>query len=344
MSDPLEDALGNKELRQEALKAISDAIDPAAHDCLVEIELLGQPMFPPGVFVLRDGPAIAINKSGLKPAYFEALEDVRHAGYAFDVGGHPPHTGIVAKKLKSLAVLILLQPEYLMAINLRKMLLHSVGAEDEPDMKRYGKLLEFEKRFIDSLLTSPLNKHNKSPTLWSHRRWLVPHLAQLGLVDILSDLTKVVMVAGEKHPRNYHAWHHARYLMTLVDWSCDKTRQDTLQVVLDWCKRHHDDTSGWSFLQSLLLTDGRYDQETVACVLQDVLRLAHSLRWSNESVWVFLRTITASRVSQDLGYRELLQTIAALEASTEDATAKKVLQATASWCLDYRQRDKEVGT
>lgn len=344
MSDPLEDAFGNKELRQEALKAISDAIDPAAHDGLMEIELLGQPMFPPRVFVLRDGSAIAVNKKGLKYAYLEALEDVRRAGYALDTAAHSPEPDTVAVNLKALAVPILLQPEYLTAINLRKMLLRSVKIEARPGPERYGKLLELEKRFIDSLLTSPLDKHNKSPTVWSHRRWLVPRLAECGLLDIRSDLAGVVMVAGEKHPRNYYAWHHARYLMTFVDWNCDRTRQDILEAVLDWCKRHHDDTSGWSFLQSLLVTEGRYGQERVTYVLQDVLRLARSLRWTNESVWVFLRTIAACKVCPDQEFRDLLQTIAALQAGADDATAEKVLHAAASWCADYRGKDRELGT
>lgn len=343
MSGSLEDAFGNKQLRQEALRAISDAIDPAAHDGLLEIELLGQSMFPPGMFVLRDGPAIAVNKSGLRSAYFEALEDVRHASYALSVGRRSPDPDTVAEELKSLAVPILLQPEYLTAVNLRKMLLRSVAVEAGPGLERYGELLKLEKRFIDSLLTSPLNKHNKSPTLWSHRRWLVPRLVECGLIEVRSDLACVVMVAGERHPRNYYAWHHARYLMSFVDWGSGKTRQDILQTVLDWCKKHHDDTSGWSFLQSLLLTEGRYGQEAVTYVIRDVLGLASSLRWTNESVWVFLRTIAASKVSRDLEFGELLQTIAALEAGRDDATAEKVLRAAASWCADYRQSTEEVG-
>lgn len=344
MGDPLGHVLENRELRREALTAISDAIDPAAHGGLMEIELLGQTMFPPGVFALRDGPAIAVNNLGLKAAYFEVLEDVRGFRHGYDVGESSAAHDNVSEKLKPLAVLVLLQPEYLMAINLRKKLLMSASVELGPGLARYRSLVRLEKSFIDSLLTSPLNKHNKSPTLWSHRRWLVPRLVELGLMDILGDLTKVVMVAGERHPRNYYAWHHARYLMTLVDWTSEETGRDVLRAVLDWCTRHHDDTSGWSFLQSLLLTEGRYKREAVTSVLKDVLGLANSLRWTNESVWVFLRTVTASKVSQEPEYHQFLRTIAALEADTEDAMAKKVLQAGAAWCVEYRQDLKAAGT
>ncbi|OIW27552.1 hypothetical protein CONLIGDRAFT_682585 [Coniochaeta ligniaria NRRL 30616] len=344
MPGPLEDVLGDKQLRREALKAISDAIDPAAHDGLMEIEVLGQTMFPPRVFALRDGPAIAVNKSGLRAAYFEALEDVGVFSHANDADQAPAEHDNVAEKLNSLAVLVLMQPEYLTAINLRKSLLVSVSAEDGPGLTRYRGLVRLEKKFIDSLLTSPLNKHNKSPTLWSHRRWLVPRLVQFGLMDILRDLTEVVMVAGEKHPRNYYAWHHARYLMTLVDWNREETGRDVLRAVLDWCKRHHDDTSGWSFLQSLLSTEGRYEQESVSRVLKDVLGLAYSLRWTNESVWVFLRTIAASKLSREPEYHEFLRTVAALEAGIEDERAKKVLRTGAAWCVVYRQNTKVAGT
>jgi hypothetical protein len=220
----------------------------------------------------------------------------------------------------------------------------SVSVEAGPGLARYRRLVQLEKRFIDSLLTSPLNKHNKSPTIWSHRRWLVSHLAQFGLVDIRRDLTEVIMVAAEKHPRNYYAWHHARYLMTLVDWSSEEMGQGILRAVLDWCEKHHDDTSGWSFLQSLLLTEGRYEQESVTCVVKDILGLAYSLRWTNESVWVFLRTIAASKALREPEYHEFLRANAALEAGTKDEAAKKVLQAAALWCVNYRQNSIAAGT
>lgn len=318
--------------------AIADAVDPAAHDGLMEIEILPQSMFPPGASVLRDASAVAINKSSLKAAYLEALDNVSHATYVSDDAKHLLDYETIVEALRSLAVLILLQPEHLMATNLRKSLLAPVCVKQTGvRIARHPDLMRLEKTFIDSLLTSPLNTHNKSPTLWSHRRWVYTRLFRFGFTDVLEDLTGVVMVAGEKHPRNYYAWNHARYLMDLVDWRYEEEKQEILDAVVDWCKRHHDDISGWSFLQCLLLAERRYEQGAVRCVLQDVLHLAQSLCWTNESVWVFLRTIAASKVTREPEYREFLRTVAALEAGIGDQTAKRVLKAAARWCADYRQ-------
>src|SRR4051794_7081267 len=122
MSDPLDAVFGDKQRRQEALKTISEAIDPAGHDGLIEIEILGRNMFPPGAVVLRDGPAVAVNKDGLAAAYYEVLQNMEGLGPSKNCEEPPLHTDSVAGKLKSLAVLVLLQPEFLLAVNLRKSL------------------------------------------------------------------------------------------------------------------------------------------------------------------------------------------------------------------------------
>jgi hypothetical protein len=338
MEDPVQDVLGNKELRAQALRVITDAIDPAAHEGLMEIELLPQSMFPPGISVLRDGYAVAINKSSLRAAYIDALEDLRQTSYVSIAARQLLVRDTVVQALKTLAVVLLLQPEHLMAVNLRKSLLTRVSLEQIG--VRNGtcdSLWQLEMRFIDSLLTSPLNKHNKSPTLWAHRRFVFDRVSRLEPTDVMEDLKRVVMVAAEKHPRNYYAWNHALYLVQSADARGDAAKQGILEAVLDWCKRHHDDISGWSFLQTLLSTDCRYEAQTVRHVFQDVLTLASRLRWTNESVWVFLRTMAARGVLGDQEYREFLQTAAALEAGTEDRTAQRVLQAAAAWCARYRQ-------
>ncbi|KAB5582701.1 hypothetical protein GE09DRAFT_279773 [Coniochaeta sp. 2T2.1] len=333
MSDPLDSFFGSQPLRQEALKAISDAIDPAAHDGLMEIDVLGPALFPPGQFVMRDGSAVAVNKKGLMAAYYEVLRDVEEGRLTDGTDQASYDRASVVEGLKSLAVLTLMQPEFLLAVNMRKSLLWPKNNTPKP----HG-LMHLEQRFIDSLLTSPLNKHTKSPTLWSHRRWVVLLVYRYGFSDVLDDM-RVVFVAAEKHPRNYYAWNHARFLMNLVDWSSENREQHVriLNNVLDWCKRHHDDTSGWSFLQGLLLAERRLKEADAVYVLQDVLKLARSLRWTNESVWVFLRTIAASRLIAEQDYKDFLQTLLAMEASTEDEAATKVLHAAAAWCENYRE-------
>ncbi|KAL8686287.1 MAG: hypothetical protein Q9218_007211, partial [Villophora microphyllina] len=89
-----------------------------------------------------------------------------------------------------------------------------------------------ELHFLSSILTSPLYKHAKSPTLWSHRLWLLrtfPFLSHLAFHDpdptaapnqlstdrfVVEEL-EVVMKAAERHPRNYYAWNYAREIVRL---------------------------------------------------------------------------------------------------------------------------------
>jgi hypothetical protein len=332
MANVKDDPFASGQLRTKIFAAVCAAIDPAAHEGLMEIELLGPALFPTGEWVLRDGNAVAMSKLGLRAAYLEALADLeRLTGNGHGAEGVP-------LRLRSLAPLVLLNTEHVTAMHWRKESLRSIETDAEPGLARYKRMIMLEKRFIDSLLTSPLNQHNKSPTVWAHRRWLVPRLARLGMQDIVGDITKVVMLAGERHPRNYYAWHHARYLMTFVDWSTDTPmRNELLRAVVDWCCRHHDDISGWSFLQSLLLTDGRYDSKTVSDVFKEVLGLASLLRWANESVWVFLRTMAASRVLGQHEYDEFRKTCGLVLEGAKDDLARRVLQAASSWARDYRQ-------
>lgn len=325
-------------LNAEAFKAITEAIDPAAHDGLIEIEILKKEQFRQEEWVLRDGNAVAVNQLGLRLAFFDAYNIFMDSTVVwkkeFAEAWDPKEL------MAAMNIYALLHPEHQQAVSWRKRIINEKRVEAGPGLAEFERLVRHERRFIDSLLTSPLNKINKSPTLWAHRRWLVPTVNRLGMLDVPKDMTNVVMVSGEKHPRNYYAWHHARYLMTFVDWgseSVEKTNLHTTLAVLEWCKRHHDDTSGWSFLQGLLLTEGRYELGYVTSIVQDILRLAHSLRWTNEALWVFLRTMAASKLVGEPGYNEFRETCRQLLDKAEDSTAIKVLQAAALWASDYRE-------
>ena len=82
------------------------------------------------------------------------------------------------------------------------------------------------------------------------------------LIKNILQLT-VVMAAGERHARNYHAWQHARQVSRLLfddkireDRVDEKKRgphdfemsQESLAVVHGWCLMHPRDISGWAFL------------------------------------------------------------------------------------------------
>lgn len=249
---------------------------------LVEIELLGpshingsQPT------ILRDGNAIAIPKPQLVRAFV-------HARKIFEKHLKREQKQPDDEVWKATSILLLMDPEHLTAVNTRKRILDGrlLAGEDATE------LLFKEKLLIDSLLTSRLRRHTKSPNLWSHRKWVMQRcrVSHLGATTA-DDLKSIVFVSAERHPRNYHAWSHARYLINAMghsDW-----RQPELEkhaIVMDtkrWCFSHHDDVSGWMFLMFLL----KRKPDEASSIMDETLRITDSLRWRNESVWYFLRNM-----------------------------------------------------
>lgn len=141
-----------------------------------------------------------------------------------------------------------------------------------------------DKSLIDSLLTSRLHRHTKSPVLWAHREWLLSeHQRQRMAVDHAGDFTSVILVSAERHPRNYYAWSHARFV-TERGWL---DGSQAIAHTQTWCWKHHDDISGWSFLAELLKNNPEYAEETI----RQTLKFALSFHWRNESVWHFLKTV-----------------------------------------------------
>lgn len=303
-----------------AYQAISSVL--ASHDDgLLEIEFLGKShILEEGQFVVQDGCAVGISKLGLVQAFMVARQRLRD-----HLDGATPRAD--DEVFAATAVILLFDPEYLTAANSRKRLIQaevSNGGDTKPRLER-------EQRLVDSLLMSRLHRHTKSPTLWSHRRWLMAMRRSLGLpVDVLGGIRDVVCVAGERHPRNYYAWCHARFLMGL-DGNLD--RPGILVAVQAWCFQHHTDISGWSFLHFLLNTES--DPRRVSTFIE-VLDLVNSLRLANESVWVFLRTAAASGLVGDEQYAQFLKVQAAVLETSKTPVDRAVLRAATDWCETYR--------
>lgn len=289
-----------------------------ASDGLLEIELLGSSHgLSTNTTVLRDGNAIAISKLHLIQGFIAArtcylANAERNAG------------GLDQEVLRATSVMLLMDPEHLTAANARKRFIRRRLDDEHDDTE----ILRREKRFIDSLLTSRLHRHTKSPTLWSHRRWLMQQFGSYALdIPIRQDLTSIVMVSGERHPRNYYAWCHARYLTKVMVSSTSDPDEDLLQMTMStkgWCFAHHNDISGWQFLIFLL---EKLPQET-SSVFQETLKLATSFKWRNESVWYFLRHIARLHVglaSTDLGEFENLR-MNLWETAGEDGHEQKTLE------------------
>lgn len=274
------------------------------HDQLLEIELLPPSHELQGNAVfLQDGNAIAVPKLQLVQAFIVAQQGLKKLDktQSFDD----------PEALLSLSgVMLLMDPEHLTAANTRKRILNDVYHRDED---RGQALLLREKYLIDSLLTSRLHRHTKSPTLWSHRRWLCGRLLGVGLsIDMAQELRDVIFVSAERHPRNYYAWCHARLLLDLVgDLDMDILVEDTKK----WCFGHRSDISGWTFLQFLL---ERCHEDVLLSVFRDTLELVESFRWRNESVWCFLRTVSTWATMKESGRAELHRALALVRGGGEE--------------------------
>ncbi|KAI2631917.1 hypothetical protein GGR54DRAFT_581426 [Hypoxylon sp. NC1633] len=292
---------------------------------LLEIEFLGKSHpLQQGVNYLRDGMAVAIPKLRLIQAFFVARQ-ILHSCRGDIPVNHDEVMGATA-------VMLLMDPEHLTAANTRKRLLLSTMESN----KSNDFALRREKRFLDSLLTSRLHRHTKSPVLWSHRRWLLRQFAVHDVpIDLQHDIKNVVMTAGTWHIRNYPAWHHARFLLD------QNPRLATLIVddVKDFCLSNHSDISTWSFLSYTIdkIEDSQRRREICSSVLAEVLRITESLRWTNESVWVFLRNSVATGLVDDGQYELFLATNRAFAATTANGSGVwRNLDGARRWSEMYR--------
>ncbi|KAH0566232.1 hypothetical protein GP486_000379 [Trichoglossum hirsutum] len=216
-------------------------------------------------------------------------------------------------------VILLFDPEHLTAANFRKKIILLEGQKDTADDSLGRLTLQATQReliAIETLLTSPLHRHNKSPTLWSHRRWVLGlrltyfrQEKETGSEFFDADWLwrhvyrpelLIVMKAGEQHPRNYYAWSHARWLIENFRSSngagLSSSLADGMKLVQRWCLKHQSDTSGWSFLLFLHIQAGKevHLQDLAVSSAEEVLYFTLNFDWDLESVWVFLRNVLAS--------------------------------------------------
>ncbi|KAJ3564922.1 hypothetical protein NPX13_g7680 [Xylaria arbuscula] len=227
------------------------------------------------------------------------------------------------------SIMLLMDPEHLTAANLRKRALSASGNLTKDAINR-------EIRFVDTLLTARLHRHTKSPTLWSHRRWLVSSYLSLEAPrDIRNDIKYVVMVAGGRHPRNYVAWQHARFLL-----DSDPSLATTIAFdAKDFCLKNHSDTSAWSFLSDCIarIQDEKSRRVVRSSVLDDVLTMTRSFRWINESVWVFLRTVVARERVTEQDFERFITANNRLSAAMPHSAAERVILTRArEWCVKHR--------
>jgi hypothetical protein len=321
---------------QAVYKDIVKALSTTTSD-LLEIEFLGKSHpLPPDCNFLLDGNSIAVPKLKLVQAFvvarqlfFKFLKDFKEDKFQ-DIQD-------------ATTVILLMDPEHITAANARKKMVQKYLTGSKAELEA---VLRRELLVIDSLLTSHLHRHTKSPTLWGHRRWLLQISKSVGLShDVQHDLTAVILVAAERHPKNYYAWHHMRWLLQSFhcgDSSPTSSGSDTskvLSIVKDWCLRHPADTSGWSFfLFYLFSVEPSKDRriEASSSIVGEVLSLATSFRWTHESVWVFLRTLVAAGEIMEDQKTSFFKTIeASITAQHENTKAKSILRSARDWCSEY---------
>ncbi|KAH9908108.1 hypothetical protein F4778DRAFT_462632 [Xylariomycetidae sp. FL2044] len=308
-------------------------------DELLEIEFLGRSHpLERGISYLQDGNAVAIPKLRIAQAFFIARQVLHeHLQDGLDSGTSKVTSEVTSQVTSATSVLILMDPEHLTAANLRKRaIVSALAMKNKPRID----VLRQEKQFVDSLLTSRLHRHTKSPVLWSHRRWLVKQFAMHNVhINPRDDISRVIMVAALRHPRNYTAWHHARFLLNQGPHLVDDIASD----VKNFCLRNHSDISGWSFLDHVV-TECIEDVETrkrfCAALLAEVLGIAGSLRWTNESVWVFLRTMVAANAVEVDSFTTVNNKLCSV--IPKDSPQRSMLDQARIWCERYCQRQAVV--
>lgn len=323
---------------------LSSLLDKYPDDRLLEIEILGSSYhLEPGVNYLQDGNAIAIPRLRLVQAFFVGVNILQELMQ----GMNPLRESVYTRDSlrQATGIILLMDPEHLAAANTRKRLLKCALGKISPQINstEATNLFQREMTFVDSLLTSHLHRHTKSPTLWNHRRWVVEKAESYDLTaNVTADIRKVVMVAASRHPRNYYAWNHARWLVErMLPPLYDLERRvevggDVVRLTKEWCFKNHSDTSGWSFLW-FIGEKLHPEASLLPLVFSETLRFVRSFGWTNESVWVFLRTVAASNLVGDREVADFYESIQMLEGSgLPDGI--RALRAAQRWVDDYKYK------
>lgn len=307
---------------------------------IFEIEIIPSSLGSP---ILRDGCSIGITKKALVQAYTVArqlfikrLMPMSEGDFGVSAW-EKVEADVVADSVIT-EIMLLFDCEHLTACNWRKRRLLAAVAH----CPRAAEILETELTLMATYQCSPLHRHTKSPTLWSHRLWVLRQLLRIqpkGREDLLtlerSELD-IVFRAGELHPKNYYAFNYMRHFHALLagmlvdvdaqgrsEWTLSLARA-LLKPVLDWCLANPKDISGWVFGKYLL--DNVPDVQLRADAISRVLRFARDVGWEGESLWTFIdltaRQYTLEGIIDDILCREPGLPVSGSQASDQYALRK----------------------
>ncbi|KAJ5179698.1 hypothetical protein N7492_002908 [Penicillium capsulatum] len=268
---------------------------------ILEIEIIPSSL---GVPFMQDGNFIGVTKKALVQAYTVARhifcsrlvsmsQDDLRASLVTPTAEPDGVSDLVVTE-----IMLLFDCEHLTACNWRKRRLlaamtHSSNAADQ---------IQTELTLMESFQRSPLHRHTKSPTLWSHRLWVWKQWLQRrdwraeALLQLERDELGLVLRAAELHPKNYYAFSYLRYLHSCLagrhpeaqdspTWTV-QLAQALVDPVLDWCLANPRDISGWIFEQYLLTHIP--ERQTRAHAIERVVRFARDVGWEGESLWTFV--------------------------------------------------------
>jgi len=237
---------------------------------ILEIDILPS-TYPP--LIQYEHPALALPKSLLIKLFLHARA-IFFDKHGNDEESSLPGVGddneeIYTARLKATRILLLLEPNHLTASNFLKRHLQLLSLpppknNKTPQRSDNGATLRAQLHssltFLTTLLTSPLPKHAKASTLWSHRLYLIKtyhhHLLpqpppstdttsptatvreeearpqRAETYNIWTSELSTVLKAAERHPRNYYAWSYARQLFHLLQHISGTDRSNRNSVLI----------------------------------------------------------------------------------------------------------------
>lgn len=275
---------------------------------ILEIEIIPSSL---GSSFLQDGSSVGITKKALVQAFtiarqlfFKRLQPMSEDDFQLETlekrASSPSPSGPVITE-----IMLLFDCEHLTACNWRKRRLlaavsHCLKVSDQVPSTIH--MLETELTLMASYQCSPLHRHTKSPTLWSHRLWVLSQLflVQSSNTEALLKLERteldIVLRAGELHPKNYYAFNYMRQLHRLLanistdikdraSWTVELARI-LINPTIDWCLANPRDISGWAFGKYLL--EQVPDQQIRGEAVGRALRFARDVGWEGECLWTFV--------------------------------------------------------
>lgn len=268
---------------------------------ILEIEIIPPSLGSP---FLQDGCSIGITKKALVQAFTVARQLL--AKRLMQMSDQGLGASLLERKIESdgipdsviTEIALLFDCEHLTACNWRKRRLLAAVAL----CPNAADLLGTELTLMASYQCSPLHRHTKSPTLWSHRLWVLRQLFRIqprsreALLRLERAELDIVLRAGELHPKNYYAFSYMRQLHALLanvlenvqdrpGWTVELART-LVDPVLNWCLANPKDISGWMFAKYLL--DNLLELQIRTNAIARVLRFARDVGWEGESLWTFI--------------------------------------------------------